>query len=856
MESRAAAPRVAVVVVNFNAGDWLARTLDALSRQTLAPTRVLVVDNASTDGSADGLEERFPRVEVLRLAGNVGFAAGNNLAIRAADDCEWVALLNPDALPAPEWLEALLRAADERPEFAFFGSRLLQADAPDVLDGIGDTYHVAGLAWRRGHGEQAAGRGLEAREIFSPCAAAALYRRDAVIAAGGFDEDFFCYFEDTDLAFRLRLAGERCLYVPDAVALHAGSVTAGVESDFTVYHGYRNLVWAYAKNMPGALFWLYLPQLLLVQALLLAAFAVRRRPGVVLRAQRDAVRGLPGALRKRRAVQRSRTVSPGEVRSLMARGLSGYMETFMHGFQRFFGPARGAGAGGAGLDRGAVVARNVITSAATQAWLLGLALVTTPFLVHGLGTEAYGVYALVLTLVGYFAFLDLGLGVATIRFVAQALARGELDSVERLLRTSLAAYLVLGVLGGLVVAGLASALVGLLDVSLGLRDVAVTALVVAGLGLAVNMPLAVFGAVPAALQRIDLANAITISSATLGLGGAVVLVAGGSGLVAVLLWSVVVSAGSLVAFVLLARRLLPGVRFRPRLYRAELGELGRFGLVKFANQLSVQTVYHVDKLLVAALVSVAAVTFYVIPVAIAQRLTTLVGTVTVAFLPAATQLQAERDKGRFDELVFRAEKLVALAVLPVAALLLVFAEPILSLWLGPEFAERSAWPLRLLVAGYALSSLGTVLAVACDAVGRPGVTTAFSLAGAAFNVSLCVVLIPRFGITGAAAVILCQSLVSLPVFIWFASRRVLALGIRELLRRSLLRPVAAAAIAAGGMVLLLPLVGGWGTLLGAFAVSLGVYAAAARAVGAYDAVDRGAALRSLRRPGRTAAETP
>ena len=847
MESRAAAPRVAVVVVNWNAGEWLARTLDALSRQTVAPARVLVVDNASTDGSADGLEERFPRVEVLRLAANVGFAAGNNVAIRAADDCEWIALLNPDALPEPGWLEALLRAARERPEFAFFGSRLLQADAPDRLDGTGDVYHVAGLAWRRGHGEPAAGRGLEPREIFSPCAAAALYRRDVVLAAGGLDERFFCYFEDTDLAFRLRLAGERCLYVPDAVVHHAGSVTAGVESDFTVYHGYRNAVWTYAKNMPGALAWLYLPQLLLVQLLLLTAFAVRRRPDVILRAQRDAVRGLPGMLRTRRSVQRSRVVSPWALRRLMARGLSGYLETFMHGFQRFFGAPRAAGAA-AGRGRGAGGARHVITSGATQAWLLGLALVTTPFLVHGLGTEAYGVYALVLTLVGYFAFLDLGLGVATVRFVAQASARGELDAVERLVRTSAAVFLVLGLAGGLAVAGLASALVGLLDVSVGMRETAVAAIVVAGLGLAVNMPLAVFGAVPTALQRIDLANAITVCSATLGLGGAVVLVASGLGLVAVLGWSFAVTAASLVAFLVLARRLLPGVRFRPRVYRAELRELGRFGLVKFANQLSVQTVHHVDKLLVAALVSVSAVAFYAVPVAIAQRLTTLVGTVTVAFLPAATQLQAQRDGERFRELVFRAEKIVALALLPLAGLLVVFAEPILSLWLGTEFAERSAWPLRLLVAGYALSALGTVPAVACDAVGRPGVTTGFSLAGAVFNVSLCFVLIPRFGITGAGAVILCQSLVFLPAFIWFSSRRVLALSIGELVRRSLVRPVAAAGIAGAALVLVLPLVHGWPPLVAAFGLSLAVYAVAARAVGALDAVDRGAALRSLRRP--------
>ncbi len=98
------------------------------------------------------------------------------------------------------------------------------------------------------------------REVFSACAAAALYRRDVFEALGGLDEDFFCYMEDVDLGFRLRLAGWGCTYVPTAVVHHVGSATSGRRSHFTTYHGHRNLVWVFFKNMPGALLWLYLPQ--------------------------------------------------------------------------------------------------------------------------------------------------------------------------------------------------------------------------------------------------------------------------------------------------------------------------------------------------------------------------------------------------------------------------------------------------------------------------------------------------------------------------------------------------------------------------------------------------------------------
>jgi GT2 family glycosyltransferase len=322
------APRVAVVLVNFNGGELILRALEAVECQTVRPARVIVVDNASTDGSADAIEARHPDIELVRLSHNTGFAAANNLAVRAADDCDWVALLNPDAFPEPEWLERLLGAARRRPEFGFFGSRMLNADRPDELDGAGDAYHVSGLAWRRHHGRTAAERALEEEEVFSPCAAAALYRRDMFLAAGGFDEDFFCYFEDNDLSFRLRLAGHRCLYVPDAVVRHVGSATAGRESDFTIYHSFRNLTWTWVKNMPAPLLWRSLPQHVLGTLLALGWYALRGRAGAALRGERDALRGLPRVLRERRRIQSARRIGPAELGPVLERGLGAFLDAY------------------------------------------------------------------------------------------------------------------------------------------------------------------------------------------------------------------------------------------------------------------------------------------------------------------------------------------------------------------------------------------------------------------------------------------------------------------------------------------------------------------------------------------------
>jgi GT2 family glycosyltransferase len=248
---------------------------------------------------------------LIELDLNAGFARGNNLAIEAASvESEWIALINPDAFVEPRWLEELLLAAETNPGFDVFGSKLLNAVDPTLQDGAGDAYHISGLVWRVGHGMPLPVFTENQSEIFSACAAAALYRRSALRQIGGFDEDYFCYVEDVDLGFRLRLAGYRCLYVPESVALHVGSgTTGGQHSDFALYHGHRNLVWTYVKNMPGMMFWLLLPLHILLNWVTIISFVFRGKGKVILRAKRDALLGLPKMWRKRQLIQKNRVAS-------------------------------------------------------------------------------------------------------------------------------------------------------------------------------------------------------------------------------------------------------------------------------------------------------------------------------------------------------------------------------------------------------------------------------------------------------------------------------------------------------------------------------------------------------------------
>ena len=298
---------ITVVVVNFNGADCLPACLAALAGQSFARFEAIVVDNASSDGSAR--EDLLPdgRFRLVRLAENTGFAAANNLGASLGRG-RWLATLNPDAYPRPDWLAQLLAGAARHPDAAMFASTQLMAADPERIDGAGDVYSLWGLAWRGAQGWPARRRPKEG-DCFGPCAAAALYLRRRFLDLGGFDQDYFCYFEDVDLAFRMRLAGERCVYLPRAVVLHAGGGISPGSSAFTIEHCARNRVWTYLKNMPAALLALGLPLHLAAVGLLLVGAAARGTARPELRGLGQAVRGLGGLLRRRSRVQASRRVS-------------------------------------------------------------------------------------------------------------------------------------------------------------------------------------------------------------------------------------------------------------------------------------------------------------------------------------------------------------------------------------------------------------------------------------------------------------------------------------------------------------------------------------------------------------------
>ena len=305
---------VSIVIVNWNGIKFIRECLDGLRAQTRRDFSIIMVDNASQDGSLEFVQENFPEVKLLVQSENTGFSAANNIALKTVRT-EYVALLNNDTVPHPEWLQSLVNALEKDPEAGFCASKMLFYDNPEVIDRAGDSYTTAATALLRGRGESS--EKFSSQEyVFGACAGAALYRTKMLDEIGLFDEDFFLVYEDVDLSFRAQLRGYKCLYVPDAIVYHHAGSSIGDDTPVSVYYSHRNLEWVYIRNMPGSLvIKTLLPHLIYVFAAFVF-FILKGRALDFIKAKWHALKGLRRALAKRRQVQKNKTVNDDYIWSL------------------------------------------------------------------------------------------------------------------------------------------------------------------------------------------------------------------------------------------------------------------------------------------------------------------------------------------------------------------------------------------------------------------------------------------------------------------------------------------------------------------------------------------------------------
>jgi GT2 family glycosyltransferase len=308
---------LSVVIPNWNGRAFLPTCLDALARLTYGPVEVLVVDNASSDGSPELVRRDYPWARLIALPVNAGFTGACNAGIWAARG-EFVALLNNDTEVDAGWAEAVVDAFGRGPDIGSVASKMLLFDRRDHIHTAGDFFTLDGRAGNRGVWQQDNGQFDAEEYVFSACGGSAVYRRAMLDAIGVLDDDFFFSLEDIDLGWRAQLAGWRCLYTPRAIVYHHLAATGGGVT--ASYYDGRNLLFVLAKNYPAELWRRHGGQIVRAQARL-ALEALRAWRGAAARARlRGMLAGLIGLPRqwpKRRAIQAGRAVSVDTLEALL-----------------------------------------------------------------------------------------------------------------------------------------------------------------------------------------------------------------------------------------------------------------------------------------------------------------------------------------------------------------------------------------------------------------------------------------------------------------------------------------------------------------------------------------------------------
>ena len=325
-------PLISVVVLNWNGHQVLDNCLRSLCNQTYLPLEMIVVDNASTDGSVDFLKDKFQDVNLIINEKNLGFGAGNNIGIRASQG-KYIMMLNNDTRLDPKCVEELKRSIERDKSYGACASKILLEDQPDLIDGVGIVVCPDGLSFGRGRLEKR-DRYDKEEELFFAADCACLYRREMLEDIGLYDEDFFAYADETDMGWRAQLAGWKCTYSPNAIVYHLHSVSSGGRvSSFKAFLVERNRIWVMVKNFPISL--ILLGQFYTLRRYFYQAYGALRGKGaagqfasdfskaelvkILLRAYLSAGKQIPLMLKKRKMIQQKKRITNREVYRLIKR---------------------------------------------------------------------------------------------------------------------------------------------------------------------------------------------------------------------------------------------------------------------------------------------------------------------------------------------------------------------------------------------------------------------------------------------------------------------------------------------------------------------------------------------------------
>ena len=399
---------------------------------------------------------------------------------------------------------------------------------------------------------------------------------------------------------------------------------------------------------------------------------------------------------------------------------------------------------------GSLLARNTLLNFMGQIVPLLIGVATIPFVIRGIGTDRFGILSLAWVVLGYFAVFDLGLGRATTKFVSEILGKGDQEQVPHVVWTAVTAEALLGIAGAVVLAVITPLLIErVLNVPRELIAESKTTFYILALSIPVVLTSSSFRGVLAAAQRFDLVNAVKIPTSCATYLLPLVGIALGFNLPGIVVLILLARAGGLVAYVTLNLLTIP----RLKSYSGSLALLPQLftfgGWVMVTSVISPILVYF-ERFLIGSLLSMAALAFYSAPNEMVRRLTIIPTSLTMTLFPAFSALDSVQNRHRLSTVFFRSVKYVLLTLGPIVLVISLFAEDILRLWLGADFARESTIVLQLLAVGMLINSLAHTPFSLLQGVGRPDLPAKFHLLELPVYIAVAWILVSKLGITGAA----------------------------------------------------------------------------------------------------------
>jgi O-antigen/teichoic acid export membrane protein len=441
-----------------------------------------------------------------------------------------------------------------------------------------------------------------------------------------------------------------------------------------------------------------------------------------------------------------------------------------------------------GIFRTERILRGVTLNWVSLAAGIAIAFFLSPFVVHHLGNEAYGVWLLVVAAGSYMGLLDLGLRAAVMRFIARGFSQKDHDASSNALSAALHLRVRIAAIVMLCACGLSAIFPHIVHIASALTKAARIAIILAGMNVAIVLLVGVVAAVLPALQRFDLASSIDMGKAVFRAIGVLLLLSRGFGIVALAVLDLACGIVGSVLVILAVRRVYPQLKIRfAKPGGSEMSQIWQYSLWIFVLQIMAQFIYYSDNFVVGIFASAAAVTFYAIGGSLVQYVQQVVSCVSTAVTPIASDFEAHEEHERIRKLVLIGSRVILLVALPIQLSLLFRGSTFIGLWMGPQYAHTSGRVLQILLCAQIIAIGNASGGAVVYGIGRHKPVALWAIAEAIANLTLSILLVRKIGINGVAIGTLIPNLcIQLVAWPWYLSK-ILGIRVSEYFRQIWLR---------------------------------------------------------------------